>query len=291
MKLQSHSQWSDDILDIFRDDQLCYRAMKLFYATGHTIYRKPQTLDRDIRNFVYIDIRHKHVFTGDELSILDCVESASFLFTNGAEYFRNTNVDQAIDYFAVSLNISDIYRSQIAHEIHYIFSLFSPSVLSIILFEDNKRYMFSLADRRNEQRSIVVLSDWYSVQEMVDNFLLDALDVAYLPDKNAIEFFRDIVYNIARAPSVSSDKEYFTRKNRKTNVTPVLKTDDVELASFELELGTTNNGVGGDSVVVGDSDDDEHDFEEDKDIYSSIDDELLNDPIKLLEWIKDSEVL
>ncbi|MBN1552904.1 hypothetical protein JW979_15630, partial [bacterium] len=96
MELQSH--WDDNIIDIFQDAQLCYCAMKLFYATGHTLYKEPQTLDRDIRDFVYIDIRHKHVFTPDELSILDYVKSASFLFTNGAEYFGHSNLDQTINY-------------------------------------------------------------------------------------------------------------------------------------------------------------------------------------------------
>jgi hypothetical protein len=77
----------DDTGEIFQDDELCCRAMELFYATGHTFSRKSQTTDRDIRDFVYIDITHNHVFTPDEWLILDCVRSASLLFTKGTEYF------------------------------------------------------------------------------------------------------------------------------------------------------------------------------------------------------------
>lgn len=316
----------DDIDNIFQKDELCCRAMKLFYATGHTFNSKPRTPDRDIRDLVYIDVRNKHVFTPDEWLILDCVESASLLFTNGAEYFEETTVDETIDYFAISLNTLESERSQLSYDIHQIFSQLSSSILSVILFEASGGYMFSLAKRRNEQRSIVVLSDWYNANELLDKSLIDSLDVANISNKNAAEFFKDFSYNMAREyPPVSYEQvryellpidfvdkssliaervqlnkiiqenvmgffhEYqddFIPKKHKENTLHVLNTDDFTMELFEIENSANDNVDEDDFTKEDDSDVNDVGYAGDEDTFAVLDDALFKDPIKMLKWIE-----
>jgi hypothetical protein len=129
------------------------------------------------------------------------------------------------------------------------------------------------------------------MQEMLDNPLMDSLDVACLSDKNATEFFQDFAYNIMREPSILFDQDDFIPENSKKNATPILSTDDLGLELFELEISAPRGESGSDNYAEDDSDANVHDSEEDEDIFTTIDDELFEDPIKLLKWIEDSEGL
>ena len=325
-----HLQSNDYIFDILQYDELSRFSMQLFRTAGHTFENEPVTCDRTIKDFVYIDLRHKQVLTPDDWLVLNAVDAAALLFTNGAEYFGMLETDYTIDYLAISLITSESDRSQLSYRIHQTIARLSPSPLSVVIFEANKNYMFSCAERRNDRTSTVILSDWYTVQKITDNEVLEKIDARYLSTKGAKDFFLDFEYAIARHyyrypisyeyaayemfplklfdasdPIIGREtlddiirenlliplREYqddFVYERDCEDSALIFSTDDFSLELMEFEANIEEDEENDDYFRNDDTDDDnEENFYKEKDtFFDELDDELFDDPVKMLEWIK-----
>ncbi|MCR3921209.1 MAG: hypothetical protein NUK65_01675 [Firmicutes bacterium] len=204
MKQLFQPQEGDNIFNISQDGDFCCLAMQLFRAAGHTFNPKAVTFNESIRDFIYFDIQHDQVLTPTDWTCLNQVITASLLFSNGANYFDITNCRTEINYYAISLNSRSNERSQLAHEIHSIISRLS-SPLSVILFEVNELYMFSFAERKPDQQTTVMLSDWFSLNSIIEADILLRIDASNFIHVSVIEFFYDFVYAIARPYYIYQD--------------------------------------------------------------------------------------
>lgn len=296
--------------------------MSLFQATGHTENEKSFTTDRSIKDFVYIDIKHKHVFTSTEWMTLRNVRSAALLFSNGSEYFGLPEAGDSIDYFVISLDTTDDSRSHLACDVHQVMSQLSSSLLSVVLFEANNNFMFSFAKRISGKRSYVVLSNWYSLQEMQEQNLIDLLDAGYLSGDSVSAFFEDFSFSLSRkyfthpisyenaayemfpVALVNSSEEMIDKETLYDIIHEnvmcyareyqddyiVEDNNETTMASlstddYDLELNELEYGSVKDEFDENTSDENENEKDED-DSFSDMDSEIFDDPIKLLTWIK-----
>lgn len=318
----------DNISSISRDDGLCHLAMQLFRATGHTFNTEAAISNKTIRDFVYFDIRHNQVLTPTDWSYLNNVISASLLFSNGSTYFDVPNCNTEIEYYAMSLNVANSERSLLAHEIHKVIARLSMASLSVILFKVNEFYMFSFAERKHRQQSIVILSDWFSLNDFIETDLLLQIDAAFFASTSVKDFFYDFEYAIARSyynypmsyeyagyeifplklfngnDGTILDRETINQIMRDNYLFPLrayqddyvgedynnresqsFSTDDFVLDLLDFDMDTIESDEEDfpcDDIV----EDDKLECEGEDDYLDELDEELFEDPIKMLKWIK-----
>lgn len=193
------SQMSVDISGLSQAEDLCSFGMQLFYATGHTFNTEATISNSDIKDFMYVTIRHNQVLTPNEWYAISRVKSISLLFSNGAQYFCSPSRNGRIDYFSISLCASNSDRSTLAYAVHQTFSRLLEAALSVILFEVNGYYMFSFAERKERQLSSIVFSNWFSLPDIIDIEFLIRIDAANFKGDCARDFFYDFEYAIARS--------------------------------------------------------------------------------------------
>lgn len=180
------------------DETLHRLGMRLFHVAGHTSSLDAAIPDRDIKHFVYLDIRHDRVLMPQDWIFLDQVSSASLLFSNGPQRFDERYCGGGVDYYAISLRSSRRGRSVSAHGVHGVLSRLSAEDLSIVLFAADDFCMFSLARRDRGHCCDIVLSDWFALSSVEDPDVLTRIDARNFSCDSAIDFFYDFAYAIAR---------------------------------------------------------------------------------------------
>lgn len=292
--------------------------MQIFRTAGHTFSKKAVIPDKSIRDFVYIYIKHNQVLTSMDWNYLDYVVSASLLFSNGEDYFDTLDLDDQIDYYSISLNAIKYDRSLIANEVHKVISRLSTAQLSVILFEVDEFYMFSFAERKEDKQTTVILSDWFMLN-IIELDILPRIHAAYFTNHSATEFFYDFELVLARPyyiypvsfeyanyelfPSIFiwgsdvPDRETINELLRNNYSYPLqiyeydyvvdsqqimlLSTEDINLELLELEM----NIIKPESPFK--EDDNESSYEEENDYLNELDEDLFEDPVKMLKWIEE----
>jgi len=155
--------WQVDVAE-----DLCERVMEFFIEAGHTSISVPlfSSYGR-INEFIYLHINSERVTTNEDLLLLNSVVYASHLFSQIGEFFDIRTTAPQIDYFLLCLDINDRDRSQIAFDIHKIIAHLINTNWSIILFAANGKLMLSCGCREYDNSISIILSDWYSEDELL----------------------------------------------------------------------------------------------------------------------------
>lgn len=191
------SYLNNDVFSISPMDAHWYFAMRLFQITGHTTHKEPMAINNKIKDFVYFDISRKQILRPNDWRTLSYITSASLLFSNNGAFWDLPVHYGGIDYYSMELMTSKHNRSQIACDVHRVFSRITPSAFSVILFESQNEYILSFA-KRCESKNGVLLSDWFSANEFIETDLVERVNVACFSSNNIEDFFLDFEYSVAR---------------------------------------------------------------------------------------------
>lgn len=196
-------------------------AFKVFKETKHTYQSEPTIPASGIKEFVYFRFPNTQVFSTDDWKILNRIHSIALLFSKNADSFEDGRSDDSIDYFSTCLQVDHSDRSTIAHDAHAIISRLSSSNFTVVLFEVNEEVMLSFAIKDHAGRSQIILSDWYSLDDM-DNFEIQIrLDATYYSYSSVLDYFYDFQYSMARdyyIYPISYDYAYYQMMPRQLKI-------------------------------------------------------------------------
>lgn len=308
----------------FSQNTFCEFAMQFFRQAGHTYRSEAFAPNNRIKSFIYSIYKPKQIVKPSDWTNLNEIDTISWLFSNGEYFFGNYKFDSSIDYFAIDLNVSIAERSQAVHDVHKILARLTFTPLSVVIFQCSGNCILSWAYRANETVS-VVLSDWYTFEDMMSNEVLEQIYAAHLSSNSSVEFFLDFIYGFAREYYIYPEsheyglfrseyeqfdtailphsiikqvaEEYYMSPKDKYQLDYVdsehqdeeeewFSTDDIDMDMVLLELDIDMKDFSDpDTEDIDDLDEDEYLYEP-ADDYSEIDIDVFNDPIKMLKWLR-----
>ncbi|MDD4590031.1 MAG: hypothetical protein PHG06_06305 [Parabacteroides sp.] len=311
------------IKDAFHEygcSDLCNASLALLRAMGYPIKFHSDAGNQKIENFIYFTVQNKSHYSAQEMMYLKQIETASFLceieYRDLAD--KHESSDDTIVFLAVETNSSKKDRSEDSFYISQILSK-TYNGFVVLIIKNADHIMFCA----NIDEQITCMSEWYSINSTcMDLFPICAVCYPYISGVRTVrDFFYELAYGFSRdyirypesyefvayqaLPYIESDtvdsfvsREQIKEIAEKThnfykekygydyvypdddfevlleedNEWTLLELDDFELPDEELD------------------DDDNEDNEYDNDIeeidYSDIDDETLNNPVKLLKWLE-----
>jgi len=300
-------------------------ALEFFRTVGHTAETKPLITAEDILTCIYSELNFTAFFDRHERFAFLCIDSLSHLFTLDSKIFDKTTLS-SIRYYAVSLNTPKSDRTVIAHTVLSAFAKGTSDFL-VVLFRNNNKCMLSFAKKSNINP--IYFSDWFgesdlfdvvlradignlslkSGSEMFDDFLYmtarsyyvwplskDLYHAEwYLLDENDRPAWKDYVTERMNENSRKYGDDYID-----ILISKDYQTDNIESKDFELDLLALELEI--------ESMDAEDLFELDESYYDDFEDEeelielnisrinaeeipaeILDDPVKLLDWLKRNE--
>lgn len=290
-----------DILSACDFSQAALTVFKILCLTDNC---SPEVISRSPLNFVYDNLPQNLVLSEDERLVIGSLEEIGYLFS----ITEFDDKEPSVVFFAVDIGTATPERSQIQHTVHSIISRES-SFCSVVIFRCGEAISVSSALYKTQYIKTIYLSEWYeSSSTEIDNFFI-SIGCEQFSSTNGIEFIKDFIYLTARGYYthplsfeyfnyvIGSDEEYLQQiekqygydfvtdafieiLNKKTDTSGEI---DFDLIEYELEQLNLLNF---------DDEDDDWIDEESSEVQSSnnilIDDipkEVLEDPVKLLQWI------
>ena len=155
-------------------------ALELFSRTGHTDVIAPEFSNHSSRKFVYFDSEKNLSLNFRQRDKLNDFDNVSRLFTTCG-----------IAFFSANLLTPLGDRSQTAYDIHALMHKVSDEVATICLFRHANKIILSFAYNRLG----CLLSDWYAPD--AEDFM-ERLNVANFSVTDGNEYFCDMAYFLAR---------------------------------------------------------------------------------------------
>lgn len=280
-------------------EKLFEYALEIFSMTGHTDVNAPEFSNHSSRKFVYFDNEKNLSLNFRQRDKLNDFDNVSRLFTTfGIAFFSSNLLTPLGD------------RSQTAHDVHSLIHTVSDEVATICLFRHADKIILSFAYNGLG----CLLSDWYAPD--AEDFM-ERLNVANFSVTDGNEYFYDMAYFLARSyyfqnstptaysvlpidffsgnEEVSREEiEDFIMEQKFSAVkeygNDYIECDDTQFDSFDdtpaefdsilLEAEEVEFIFGDEESNVNDDD-----FHEE---VSRIDDEIFDDPSRLLEYLKNS---
>jgi len=156
--------------------------MELFSKSGHVATLKPEFINHSPEQFAYFDNKPDVALSREQRNLFNAFNNISRLFS----------VNRCV-FFSINLLLSNGKRSRVAHDIHTMIHPITEADGTICLFQYDDEIMLSFAGFGIR----CILSDWYP---MVDDneTLLTKVDIANMSIKRSVDYFRDMVYMLAR---------------------------------------------------------------------------------------------
>lgn len=310
-------QWFDDLAVLPIDDA----GMLFFSSLGYfDKCTEAAATAGPSKKLVYSQLPEGKFLTDVDRAALSSIDSCAKLGTFRSDEYEIPSTD--IDVYAVDLKDSGSLRSEDAYNVHTVFSKFNDNP-SVVFFRSENAVMLSFLQAIDESAVAVYLSDWLTA-DTEDFGQLERLHIAScslassydLFDSLEFEAIRDYYkYPVSRYiaaydvvfPSVNLstmiDLSAFTREDQNEAIESVLdiyvvkygddyidnsirlidQDDDVDLDDLEWEAQN----------LIQDSDEDTETFDG---ANAEIDlpdmpippDDVVNDPIALLEWLENN---
>jgi len=311
---------------LFRASSFQLGAMSFFKATGHTGASCPLIEAENILYCIYNDFMFASYFDKKEREAFGDIDTLSHMFTVGNETFSKST-DSSLRYYAISLNVIKSERGIVADTILMSFAK-STADFIVIMFQHDRECMLSFAKKTkgcltfysdwfnkskfNEVASnanIANLSLQNSTEFFLDFVYMTArtyythplsLDFAHAEwyslraDIEEIPNWNNFATEFLCAPIYEYGDDYIEPPNREDYSVDTFEGSDFELDLIELEAELEMRS---EDLAEEDNDYDEHDREFYDEFYDNlqhidadeIPDEILSDPVKLLEWINKNE--
>ena len=283
-------------------EKLFEYALEIFSMTGHTDVNAPEFSNHSSRKFVYFDNEKNLSLNFRQRDRLNDFDNVSRLFTV-----------YEIAFFSANLLTPLSDRSQTAHDVHALIHTVSDDVATICLFRHADKIIFSFAcDGLG-----CLLSDWYSPE---DEELMERLNVANFSADDGNEYFCDMINFFVRSyyfsnslPTVYSilpvdlfsGNEEISREEIEDFIMEQKFSAVKEYGNDYIECDATQFDSFDDTPAEFDSilleaeevefifDDEESNVNDDDfpEEVSGIDDEIFDDPSRLLEYLKKSPLI
>lgn len=312
----------DELLEVFAIEDafyefscsdLCNASLALLRAMNYPVQLHSDFGNQKIENFIYFTVQNKAHYSAQEMLYLEHVETASFL--GELQYCdlidRGEFSDDTIVFLSIEINSSEKDRSEDSLYISQILSkTYNGFVVLIIKNADHIMFCTYIDDHA------ACMSEWYSINATcMELSPLRAICHSYISGVRTVkEYYYELVYGFSRdyirypesyefiayqaLPYIEPDmadsfiskqqiKEiaeqnhnYYKEKYGYDYVAPdnsfaVLLEEDDEWTLLEL-----------DDFVLPDEDFEDADDDIEQIDYSDVDDETLNDPVKLLKWLE-----
>ncbi len=179
-------------LNLAEEDFYTY-AMELFSKAGHVAASNPEFFNHSPEQFVYFDNKPDVVLSREQRSLFKTFNNISRLFS----------VNRCV-FFSINLSTPKESRSQVAHDIHAMIHPIVEAKGTICLFRYEDEAMLSFAGFGIR----CVLSDWYPIVDEYES-LLERVDIANLSVKRSFDYFRDMVYMLARSYYLSGQPSVY----------------------------------------------------------------------------------
>jgi len=298
-------------------------ALGFFRAAGHTTASEPLIVANDILHCIYSELKFTAYYNGGERLAFQQIDSLSHLFTLGGDVFHNAQ-STAVRYYAVSLNTSKSDRTTTANVILNAF-VKNAKDFFVLLFRHEEMCMLAFAMRT--YFCIAYFSKWFDEAD-VDEFIRKA-DSGNISFDNGCELFSDFVYMTARSYYVHplsrdyihaewylldederpSWNDYAIARMSENSmkygddyidviITKDYQVDNIDSKDFEFDLLTLelelarmeeSNAFELDKLGCDDFEDDEE-YDSERIKIEDIPVEIVDDPVKLLEWLRKNEL-
>ena len=270
-------------------------ALEIFSRTGHTDVIAPEFSNHSARKFVYFDNEKNLSLNFRQRDNLNDFDNVSRLFTTCG-----------IAFFSANLSTSRNDRSQAAHDVHVLIHASCADAPTICLFRHANKIILSFASNGLG----CLLSDWYAPD--AEDFM-ERLNVANFSVTDGNEYFCDMAYLLARP--------YYFQNSTPTaySVLPIdffsgneeVSREEIEDFIIEQKFSAVkeygNDYIECDATQFDSFDDAPAEFDsilleaeevefifEDHDAsltdtpeeFSLIDEEIFDDPSRLLEYLK-----
>jgi len=157
-------------------------AMELFRKAGHVFTSEPEFFNHSPERFVYFDNKADISLSAGQRAELRNFNNVSRLFSaNGCIFF------------SLNLLTGKGQRSQAAHDIHTMIHPITNANGTVCIFRYNEEILLSFLGYGFR----CVLSDWYPMEDDY-GCLLEKLDIANMSIEREIDYFKDMVFSLAR---------------------------------------------------------------------------------------------
>ena len=312
----------EEALRKFEYSDLCSASLGLFQAMGYPIKWREEAISETIENFLYFSVQNKVHFNNQEMEYLKQIDTASFLcHLEQCDILNNSYGDDTIVILAVDLNSS--YRDR-SEDAYYITKILNKTYngFVVILF---KLADFIVLCTCVDDGNTVCMSKWFNINQADIEELFELIPACYpfITGAGTIkDLYEELSFGISREyikypesyeyiayqciPNIEIDinigDTFITKQQINDfaeqsknyyrdiydydfvvidNTFAVMEEEDDEWTLLELD-----NFVLPDAEIEQDEEFDEDDIEDQFD-YSDIDEETLNDPVKLLKWLDD----
>ncbi|NLX64367.1 MAG: hypothetical protein GX022_06315 [Clostridiaceae bacterium] len=308
-----------DALFEFYHTDLYSASLGLLKAMQYPVKLHSDNVNQKIEEFIYFTVPNKVYYSQEEMRYLNRIETVSFLCElHHSELINNkesSNLDtDSIVFIAIEINSPERDRSV---DLYYISQILNKTYdgFVVIIAKSANNIMFSTCIEKN----IVFMSEWYNINSSYTDIIpLCAICYSNILGARTIEdFYYELVYGFSREYLLYNESFEFTAYqlfpyiDDFTNYCCITKQQIMEVANQNFNYYKEKYGFDfvepDNSFAVLLEEDDEwallieledyksldefencDDFEDKKQYieYSGLDDEILKDPVKLLNWLK-----
>ncbi|MGI6462136.1 MAG: hypothetical protein ACOX04_00680 [Candidatus Scatomorpha sp.] len=301
------------------DDFLYLLALKFFCESGHTDVSEAVFANHTPEQVVYFDSGMDISLSRTQRDILKNVTNISHIFDIKDVVFEEPETG-SVSFYSIELLSTKQCRSQDAYDTHCLLRTIFAEVGSIILFRDYDELMLSVQGCGSD----VYLSDWFHQDDDFELWA-ERINICGMSLRSAGDFISDFIYNSARyyfiypitvetAVYTMLPENYFSKlkfygekfyaEDFKETICEYLRIAEIEYGDDYVKQGnmeTLSTNVGteldllaleieeeGDLISVAEGEDDfsEDEYAKDEYEFSDIDEEILQDPILMLKYIK-----
>jgi hypothetical protein len=319
LHIRDSYQWYEDVFTLPIDEASLCLFSHLGYVESFTA---PVLPPREVRSFIYSLLPDGRLLNDLDRSFMSSVELGTHLFTlNDSDYAYES---EDIAFLAVEMKDVGWARSEEAYGIHYLLSK-SEYRKSVVLFRHSGAILLSFLCPLEEGKLAIYLSDWMDIDAVDDGQMeryhvastsLESADECFFglafeamreyykyPITASTAWYCDVMGGIDR--SWSLDQPFYSRAEIVEAVDKAMARyvdfygddyvedrveafegeDDFSLIDIEWELQNDNaddESVEADNEV---DEDDEEFLDAALDEIDKIPQEVLADPVKLLDWI------
>lgn len=314
----------DDVVRNFESLDLRSACYALLQALGYTYFINQDFDDGSVDKFVYFSVPKRAYFSIQERVYLSQISNLNYIGETTQSELLDTGYNQKkLIFISVELNCMKSSRSETAHYITQILNkLFDDYIF--VLYKHEKNIEFCTCDDKGN----VYMSEWFEIREPTLNELMMILQLSpiYISGvKNIGEYYEELSFALSREyirhtesyeymvyecfPKIIDEidieilKEIINEHTLKSqNYYPQLYRDDYVFTDdtivvidendedwilFELDDFVSlegENELNGELFEDNFIDDEVESFD-----YSAISDEILSDPVKLLEYLESVE--
>ena len=251
------------------DEEFCAQAMEFFECAGYTPRRLPLYENHSSKQAIYFDAEKSVALSEAQRDLLNDFGNVSLLFELNDNLFEEYGGER-IAFYSLTL-FDEAQRDQTVCDIHVMLQSTIETSASVVLSKCGDYMALSFAVPGRD----CIISDWYHIDDDFERLAL-MIDVANVCVRTATDFFLDIIYCSARNLYCSND--FVEQEEEPIEIDEIVADDTVD----EPFVENFNEGV--EMSLFDDFLDDDTSVDDDE--FAGIDEEILSDPLKMVEWLK-----